>query len=103
MQKDKQTAMVVEGKTLKLEPVHSETEIVTNKRFATIQMSIKVRDTKLEEIRNKIKKEKNIEKKNLMADQFIQQKMRLNKDKILAEGDFDDNWQSLKNKLFGDL
>ena len=103
MAKESQTAMVMEGKKLKLEPVDIETQITTSKKFSTIQMSIKINEDKLSEIKEKIKKEIKQEKKDLMADEFLQKKMRLNSKKVLAEGDYDQNWKSLKEKVFGDV
>ena len=101
--KESQTAMIIKEKELKLEPVRSETEIITNKKFATLQMNIKIKEENLTAIKEKIKKQKSLEKKHLVADEFIQKKMKLNSKMVLADGDYDQNWHSLKDKLFGDV
>ena len=101
--KEMQKAMAVEQGKVKLVDVKQEKEIIERITFSTLQTSIKMNADKLEEIRNKIKKEKDDEKKHLLADAFIQSKMRLNRDMVYAERDFDENWQKLKEKVFGEV
>ena len=103
MVKETQKAMVVEQGKVKLVDVKQEKEIIERITFSTLQTSIRMNADKLEEIKNKIKKEKDDEKKHLIADVFIQSKMRLNRDMVYAEKDFDENWQKLKIKLFGEV
>lgn len=103
MPKETQKAMAIEQGKVKLVDVKSEREVIERITFSTIQTKIRINTDKLEEIRNKIEKEKNDEKKHLLADIFIQSKMKLNKDKVYAEKDFDENWQKLKTKLFGEV
>lgn len=103
MSKEKQKAIQVQEGKLELVDVKSEKEIIERITFSTVQTSIRINTDKLEEIRNKIKKEKSDEKKHLLADTFIQSKMRLNRDMVYAEKDFDENWQKLKTKIFGEV
>ena len=98
-----QKAMAIEQGKVKLVDVKSEREVIERMTFSTLQTSIRMNIDKLEEIRNKIKKEKDGGKKDVMADKFIQSKMRLNKDMVYAENDFDENLQKLKEKIFGEL
>lgn len=100
MGKEKQTAMEVQGKSLKLVDVKSEREIIEKITFYTEQMKLTIRAEKLDEIKNKIKKQKSAEKKEIMMDEFIQKNMKLIKEKVLSIGDFDDNWARMKEKIF---
>ena len=95
-----QKAMVIKGKELTFVDVEQETEIIHNRYFKTPFVTIKVNEEKLEEIIRKIKKQKSQEKKDLMADEFIQRKMKLNKDKAFAFGDYDENWLMMNKKIF---
>ena len=102
MQKETQKAMDMEQGKVKLVDVKQEKEIIERITFSTLQSSIRMNADKLEEIKNKLKKEKSAEKQHLIADVFVQSKMRLNNGMVFAEGDFDENWQKLKEKVFGE-
>ena len=103
MPKETQKAMQVQEGNLELVDVKQEKEIIERITYSTLQTNIKMNIDNLEGIRNKIEKEKSDEKKHLLADVFIQSKMRLNNKMVYAEKDFDENWQKLKEKVFGEV
>ena len=101
MGNEKQTSMHIgNGGKFKLK-VSMNTDTVIHKTFSTQQSFIKLTEDKLQEIRNKIERQKTAEKKRIMADDFIQSKMRKKGKMVYAEGDYDENWKALRLKLLG--
>lgn len=100
---EKQKAMQIQGEALTLINVKVEEESVTHLIYSTKRTKIKVRDDKLEDIQRKVTKAKTTEDKDFLALKFVQSKIKPLKGVVFAKGEYDDEVEEIKIKLFGDF